>query len=515
LKVFPISIDYANFDAMASSSRTTGAMEDIRKRHGLPPLVGIGVDRLEYTKALIKRLQALGLFFERFPKMKGKYTFIQIAVPTRLKEPYLSYEQTVKKMVTDINTRFGTRSWKPIIYIDTKVEHKDLVAYYRLADVAVISSIYDGMNLVAKEYAASQADEKGALILSELAGAADELDGAILVNPYDIEEFSLSMKRALELPASEKRRLMASLRKQIRENDIYKWIRAILEEILDLSLRKKNSALPLFDHRDTIGRLLRSRGLFLFLDYDGTLSPIADLPEQAVMTRETRELVTRLAGRIPTAIVSGRNVEDLQQRIGIEGMVYAGNHGAEIRIGGETLVSQQSRSNRRMLQEFLHRLQAGLSSVPGVLIEDKGITASIHYRLVDLKRLADFSAQFSGIARAYGKKFRITAGKKVFEVRPLKAWNKGDAVAWILEHRGAGRIPVYIGDDVTDEDAFKMLKGRGISIAVGGSAFADYHVEKQDEVAGVLEMLLAVSSGSSQAMTADYPAPARSATADP
>lgn len=495
LKVFPISIDFANFDAMASAAGTANAMEDIRKRHALPAAVGIGVDRLEYTKALIKRLQAISLFFERYQRMRGRFTFIQIAVPTRLKEPYLSYQETVKKMVADINGRFSSRSWKPIVYIDTKIEHKDLVAYYRLADVAVISSVYDGMNLVAKEYAASQVDEKGALILSELAGAADELEGAILVNPYDIEQFSLSIKQALELPAAEKTRRMAALRKQIREDDIYKWIRNMLEEIIELSNRKKNAALPLFNNRKEFADLLGSGRIFLFLDYDGTLAPIADSPEKANMSRDMRRLVGRLAERIPVAVVSGRNVEDVRQRIGIDGIIYAGNHGAEIRLGPETLVSQQSRRDRRMLDEFLHRLRSALASIPGVLVEDKGITASVHYRLVDLKKLADFSAQFTDIARDYEKKFRITAGKKVFEIRPLKAWNKGDAVTWILEHRGGQNIPVYIGDDITDEDAFQSIKGRGASIAVGGSAVADYYVGKQGEVGEVLEELLALAGG--------------------
>ena len=493
LKAFPISIDFAKFEAMASSPHVLTAMQNMRKTYSLPASVGVGVDRLEYTKALVKRLQAISLLFERYQRLRGRFSFIQIAVPTRLKEPYLSYEETVKKMVAGINAKFGTHSWKPIVYIDSKIEHKDLVAYYRLADVAVISSIYDGMNLVAKEYAASQVDEKGVLILSELAGAADELEGAMLVNPYDVEEFSLSIKRALELPAGEKGRLMAGLRKQVRENDIYKWIRDILEEIIDLSNRKKNLALPFFDHQERIRKLLQEGNIFLFLDYDGTLAPIADSPERAVLSAETRELVARLAGGIPVAVVSGRNIEDLQQRIGIEGVIYAGNHGAEIRFKAETLVSQQSRRDRRRLEEFVDRLRSALSSISGVLVEDKGITASVHYRLVDLKKLADFSAVFTKIAGEYAKFFRITSGKKVFEIRPLKAWNKGDAVRWILEHRGAGKTPVYIGDDVTDEDAFIMLKGKGHSIAVGGSAFADYYVEKQEAVARVLKEFLTLT----------------------
>ncbi len=495
LKAFPISIDYNKFVGMASSPQVSSAVREIRKRHSLPDLVGIGVDRLEYTKALIKRLQAIALFFDRYEKLRGRFTFIQIAVPTRLKEPYVSYRETVEKLIADINKKFSRGSWKPIVYIDKKIEHPELVLYYRIADIAIISSIYDGMNLVAKEYAASQVEDKGVLILSELAGAADELQGAILVNPYDLDEFSATIKKALDLSTEEKRLFMAALRKQIRDNDIYKWIRDFLEDIIDLARGKQNLAISLLDHRLDVRELLNEGRVFLFLDYDGTLAPIADSPERAVISDATRELISRLADRIPVAIVSGRNVEDLQQLVAIEGIVYAGNHGSEISAGGKTLLNRQLRRDRRLLKDFLDRLRSAMSSIPGVLVEDKGITGSVHYRLVDLRKLAEFSALFARIARIYEKSFRITSGKKVFEIRPLNAWNKGDAVSWILGHRGPGRIPVYIGDDITDEDAFKAIKGRGVSIAVGGSAFADYYVNKQDEVTRVLEELLAIAVG--------------------
>lgn len=509
LKAFPISIDFSKFSAMASSPRTEAAMRDILALHHLPPAVGLGVDRLEYTKALIKRLQAIALLFERYEKLRGKFTFIQIAVPTRLKEPYLSYRETVEKLVAGINAKFGKGLWKPIVYIDTKVEHRDLVAYYRLADVAVISSIYDGMNLVAKEYAASQIEEKGTLILSEFAGAADELQGAILVNPYDVEEFASSIKKALQLPGREKKRLMSALRKQVRENDIYRWIRDILGEIVLMAERRKKGPRYFFDHQHAIGKLLYPDKFFLFLDFDGTLAPISKSPEQACLSAEIRELVARLAEKVPVAIVSGRGIEDVQQRVGIDNLIYAGNHGAEIRSRGKTLINHQSQRDRRLLEELLERLRSALSSISGVIIEDKGVTGSVHYRLIDLKRLADFSARFSAVAREYEKTFRITSGKKVFEIRPLHAWHKGDAVSWILEHLAPGKTGVYIGDDTTDEDAFKVLKGRGLSIAVGGSIHADFAIRKQSEIGSVLGQLLAMTGGGNPLPPGPFPVPAR------
>jgi trehalose 6-phosphate synthase/phosphatase len=493
LKAFPISIDYEKFNTIAASRRTETAMRDIRKKYGLGSYVGVGVDRLEYTKALLKRLQALSLFFERYEKFRRKFTFIQIAVPTRMKEPYLSYQKAVEEYILKINEKFGTPDWRPIIYIDTKVEHKDLAAYYRMSDIAVISSIYDGMNLVAKEYVASQVDMNGALILSEFAGAAEELDGAVLVNPYDIEEFSSSLRKALTMPQSERQRRMGLLRKHVREHDIDKWIHDVLHEIVDAAERKKSRSLYLFEHQNEFRAALSQGKLFLFLDFDGTLAPIAESPDKAVLSPTMHALVVLLKDQIPVAIVSGRGVDDVRQRVGIEDIVYAGNHGSEIWSGGQAQVRLQSAADRLALEELLRRLNFSLSHIPGVLVEDKGVTASIHYRTVAVKNLADFSDLFDRIVRDYEKIFRITPGKKVMEIKPLNAWNKGDAVSWILENMGGGRVPVYIGDDVTDEDAFRVLKGRGgVSISVGGSVHAEYYLRRQDEVEPFLESMVSL-----------------------
>ncbi|MDO9463090.1 MAG: trehalose-6-phosphate synthase, partial [Deltaproteobacteria bacterium] len=159
LKAFPISIDYQKFHAMATSRRAVNAIKRIKEKHRLDQgYIGIGVDRLEYTKALIKRLQAIDLFFERYTKYKGRVTFVQIAVPTRTKEPYLSYQKAVGELIAGINGKHSTTDWKPVVYIDNKVQHQELVAYYRMADIGIISSVYDGMNLVAKEKVATHSD---------------------------------------------------------------------------------------------------------------------------------------------------------------------------------------------------------------------------------------------------------------------------------------------------------------------------------------------------------------------
>lgn len=233
VKAFPISVDFSWFTDKASTKRAKAAWTRFRNSLNLPPegLVGIGVDRLEYTKGLIKRLETLDLFFSKYPRYRRRFTFVQVAVPTRRVEPYLSYKARVENMVAAINEKYRDDGWEPIRYIDYRLSHEELAAIYRGAELAIISSVYDGMNLVAKEYVASQVDEKGVLLLSEFAGAADGIPGAILINPYDTEGFADAIRDALQMPASEKRKFMEASRSYIEENDIFKWVADILGEV--------------------------------------------------------------------------------------------------------------------------------------------------------------------------------------------------------------------------------------------------------------------------------------------
>lgn len=491
LKAFPISIDYEKFSKGASSTRTLRMIKNIKEKYGLhEKYVGIGVDRLEYTKGLLKRLQAIDLLFERYKGLHDRFTFIQIAVPTRMKEPYITYKKAVDELIKKINKKYSTKDWKPIIYIDKKVEQRDLVAFYRMADLAIISSIYDGMNLVAKEFVASQIDEKGVLILSELAGAAEELDGAILVNPYDIEEFSRYIKMALTMDTEEKIARMRTLRRQVREKDIYKWIFDILREVSIISSTKYKKCRYLFDSLEEIEKRLGDEKVFLFLDYDGTLTPIVESPDRALLSPTIRSLLLKLKEIISISIISGRELKDIKKRVLIEDIILAGNHGAEIWDGKRIIKKQSTFKDYPALKDLLKKLEDGLSHIQGVIIEDKGITGSLHFRMVSAKYLGELFDIWKKIFKDYENIFRITFGKRVFEIRPIEAWNKGDAVVWILENKGKGYIPIYIGDDVTDEDAFRAIAGKGITISVGENPEAEFYVKDQSEVKGFLEWLI-------------------------
>ncbi len=486
LMAFPISVDYTKFNSLALNSKTSSAMNRMKDRYSLSQkYIGLGVDRLEYTKGLVKRLQSIDLFFERHSRFRGRFTFFQIAVPTRMKEPYLSYKTIVEGLIRKINKKYSSASWNPIVYRDVKAEHEDLAAYYRMADLAVISSVYDGMNLVAKEFVSAQVDGKGVLLLSEFAGAAEELEGAILVNPYDIEEFCDSIKKCLEMPVKEKRSRMNTLRRQVKEKDVYKWISDILTEATLIYTANLQGCRYLFDNTDQIPK----KNIFLFLDFDGTLTPIVDSPDKAVLSKEMRSLIIRLNENIPVAIISGRALNDIKQRVDIENMIYAGNHGAEIWAENKLVVGPNLGDNRNMLEKIIKELKVSLLSVEGVMIEDKGASASVHYRQVDSRAIGRLFDIFWSIADKHKGLFRITSGKKVFEIRPHGIWNKGDAVKWISKNFGKKKIPVYVGDDTTDEDAFRIIKGNGVGIAIGKSREADYYLERQAEIERLLKLI--------------------------
>jgi alpha,alpha-trehalose-phosphate synthase [UDP-forming] len=235
-----ISVHFNLFSDLAKSAEVEDLMARTRRRLGVPRglRIGLGVDRLDYTKGLMKRLWALQDFFNRSPAYHGRFTFVQVAIPTRNNvEVYRQYRDLIRKTVMEINARFEVPSkgqnkgWKPIEYIEGRVTPPTLVAYYRMADLTLVSSVYDGMNLVAKEYVASQIDETGVLVVSHLAGAAEELSGALVVNPYDQEEMADSIGRALEMPESERRERMRQMRLHLSTHDIYHWAESCLRDV--------------------------------------------------------------------------------------------------------------------------------------------------------------------------------------------------------------------------------------------------------------------------------------------
>jgi len=237
VRPFPISIDFEEHNAMAQAETTEQEMERWRRALGLhADIVGIGIDRLDYTKGICERLRALDSFLTPYPQYQERLVFVQVGVPSRSRIPeYKSLEKEIEKLVNRINKKYrkwSSRSWRPIIFIKKHFPQHRLTALHRLAHFCVVSSLHDGMNLVAKEYVASRFDEDGVLILSDFAGSSRELTDAIVVNPFSEEEFVEAIRQALEMSLDERKKRMRKMRAVVAENNIYRWAGKIVSTLL-------------------------------------------------------------------------------------------------------------------------------------------------------------------------------------------------------------------------------------------------------------------------------------------
>jgi len=256
--------------------------------------------------------------------------------------------------------------------------------------------------------------------------------------------------------------------------------------------------------REVIKQFRSARYILLLLDYDGTLTPIVEKPELANLPEETRQLLRALGRERPftVGVISGRALTDLKDKVRIGGIIYAGNHGLEIEGPGISFVNPLAEEFRPILRLIHYVLTRALGAIKGVLVEDKGLTLSVHYRQVAADKSTEVKSIFDRIAQGAATlgKIRITSGKKVYEIRPAVAWDKGKAVKMLMKKYGKGGrksrlLPIYIGDDVTDEDGFKVIEnyGSGISVFVGERdhrSSARYFLESPTEVARFLSILL-------------------------
>jgi len=228
VKPFPISVAPEFVEDPPEVSR-----EALLERLGIEARwVGVGVERLDYTKGLPERFRALGRFFERYPDFREQVVFVQLAAPSRSTiQRYQQLEAEVDEVIRDINERFGTRRWRPIVYLKRHHDHHDIWPFYRHADFCMVTSLHDGMNLVAKEFVSVREDDDGVLILSQFAGASWELRDALLVNPYDLDGMAEAVRLALEMAPDERRARMGRMRLAVREHNIYRWAGLLLSEL--------------------------------------------------------------------------------------------------------------------------------------------------------------------------------------------------------------------------------------------------------------------------------------------
>lgn len=252
-----------------------------------------------------------------------------------------------------------------------------------------------------------------------------------------------------------------------------------------------------------IAKISKIPFLCFFLDYDGTLTSIAETPEKAILSISMQKTLARLSKlkNVRVAIISGRSLADVKRKVGLkDGIIYVGNHGLEIE--GENIQRSHDDASkfRKLIRQILEKIRAKLGNIPGVLLEDKGLGLSVHYRSVSADKYEELKNNFWDIVLTWtaDNPFHVVAGKKVWEIRPKTSWNKGSISAWLLDHFASkgNYFPIVIGDDVTDEDVFEIFKDRGITIKVAGaneeSSKAVYWLNSPDDVENFFKELIRI-----------------------
>ena len=235
---FPISVSFGDLQSKSPRESAYEEKASLLKNIGVrAALMGVGVDRLDYTKGILERFLAIERFLEKYPRFQGVFTFVQIGAPSRTHiKRYHDLQAEVEAEAERINWRFRSEQWKPIVLLERQHSHQEIEPYYRAADLCLVTSLHDGMNLVAKEFVATRHDERGVLILSCFTGAARELRDALQVNPYDVDQTAEAIRAALEMSAEEKQQRMERMRKTIRDHNVYRWAASLIGEVCDVRL---------------------------------------------------------------------------------------------------------------------------------------------------------------------------------------------------------------------------------------------------------------------------------------
>lgn len=491
---FPMGIDYERFANAVDHKEVQREIKKIRKKVGESKII-LSVCRLDYTKGVPERLEAFDLFLERNPEYREKVSFVLVAVPSRTRvNQYMLLKRQVDELIGRINGKHGTIGWTPIWYIYGSLPFHRLVALYNIADVALVTPLRDGMNLIAKEFIASKRDGRGVLVLSEMTGAAKELGEAIMVNPNNREQVAEALKEALEMPEEDQIERNRIMQIRLQRYDVIRWA----NEFVDKLLEAKKAQRELGQRRLTqqmrnslIDHYLKSKRRLILLDYDGTLIPFVVRPERARPDERLLELLRSLSyePKNEVVIISGRDKATLENWFGSLNMGLVAEHGVWIKEKDgnwemiEPLKNDWKEEIRPILEIYVDR-------TPGAFIEEKEFSLVWHYRMADpelgevrARELKDALLQLT-----VNLNLGVLEGNKVIEIKNIGI-NKGRAaLRWIKKEKWG--FILAIGDDWTDDDVFAVLPELAYSIKVGlGPSRARFNLDSIMDIRLLLEEL--------------------------
>jgi trehalose 6-phosphate synthase/phosphatase len=522
--VDPIGIDVSGFQEVLRDPETARLFSQLEAQYEGRKLV-LGVERLDYTKGIPQKLLAFERYLEQDPSRARTTTMLQVLVPSRLESPeYRAQRDEIELLIARINGRFGQPGSTPVEYLHRNISKPGLVALYRRADVMMVTPLRDGMNLVAHEFVLCQSEPglpgrwRGSLLLSEFAGSAQVLPGALLVNPWNVDGVVERLGTALELDGGERRRRLETMAKRVEALDCKNWAEGFLTRLGRFSRRERGRRLPPDVEGEVEERLksrfVKARARTVLLDYDGTLRELEAHPDLAVPTPQIIELLSDLAAlpRTDVHIVSGRRRRNLEQWFGRLPVHLCAEHGYLARAPGEewrTLL-ELDLSWMRRIERLLRRVAA---DVPGAHVERKSCSVAFHYREAEPEYgawrahelLNDLGQHLAGAPA------EILLGQRVVEVR-ASGVDKGVYVRTVFPNgREPSQFVLGLGDDRTDHDLLDALPSGSVAGHVGGllpsgrsqeGRREHVHVVGPGEVRALLGELVAAVASASEASAA-------------
>lgn len=484
IDAFPMGIDYNKFSKSMEDKKVQENIAKFRKKtQGLKII--ISVDRLDYTKGIIQRLEGFDLFLEKYPEWREKLILILVATPSRIKVgQYQLLKKEIDEIIGRINGKYGKLGWTPIWYLYRTLPFSELTALYNIADVALITPLRDGMNLIAKEYIATRENNYGVLILSETTGASRELGEAIVINSVSKEEIADALKEALTIREDRQISLNKIMQSRLKRYDIKRWHEDFINILQDVKKSQKEvcaEELNLREQRKLLTDYQKSKNRLIILDYDGTLIPFAEKPEDAIPDAELLNLLKKLSAlnKNETILVSGRNKDSLEQWFGNLNISLIAEHGALVKTrdtdSWKTVTSFSAKIEQPMdeIEEWkdtiMPILELTADRVPGSFVEEKDFSLVWHYRKADPELASLKAKQLTDelINLTANINIEVLQGNKVVEVKSALI-DKGKALLPWISKEDYDFI-LAIGDDLTDEDIFKTLPDKAYPIKVGVS----------------------------------------------
>lgn len=491
VETFPMGIDYEKFHGLKTCVKIPG------KPSGSEQKMILSVDRLDYSKGIVKRLQGFELFLEKNPQWHGKVYLNMIVVPSRTGvSSYQTIKRKLDELVGNINGKYGSIDWTPIIYQYTSLPHPQLIEQYRRSNVALLTPLRDGMNLVAKEYVASLVDKKGVLILSEFTGAAKELSESIIINPQSTDAIADAILEALNMPEEEQVKRNEIMQTRLKRYNVVHWADEYVKTLYDIWKLSTESFSKKRYTEQIATQLLeeyhQAKNRIIILNYDGTIVPYSQEPQAPKPDKGLVQLLRDVNKKQKTDIVilSGRSKEELDECLGKLNINLIAEHGSWIRDAETQKWDQLKPLSAEWKDDVMELLQIYTDRLHGSFIQEKEYSVSWYYHKADIEQAAFLAME------VYENLVDITSnidvqvwhGNKVIEVAN-SGINKGELAMHWLSQKNYDFI-LAIGSGWSDELLFETVPERAYSFRVGKiQSEAKYLLESQEEVISLLKQL--------------------------